>query len=139
MNVNKISFGLFMFRGKNWWCNLKDIPIFIKRIFFTLKHGYSPVAKWEMPGWFMSVMKELLTNLRYNRCGTPIVIDSVDYDENEEVYNKILDEMIDLLDKMDELNPIYDDMDWKQVYGATKEAKDKFFKLFSEYFYGFWD
>ena len=139
MNVNKLSSGLFMFRGKNWWCNLKDIPIFIKRIFFTLKHGYSPVAKWEMPGWFMSVMKELLTNLRYNRYGTPIIISNGNYDENEEAYNKILDEMIDLLDKMDELNPIYDDMDWKQVYGATKEAKDKFFKLFSEYFYGFWD
>ena len=59
--------------------------------------------------------------------------------EVEEVYNKILDDMIDLLDKMDELNPIYDDMDWKNIYKARKEAKDKFFKLFSEYFYGFWD
>lgn len=47
--------------------------------------------------------------------------------------------MIDLLDKMDELNPIYDDMDWKNIYKARKDAKDKFFKLFSEYFYGFWD
>ena len=35
MNINKLSWGLFMFHGKSWWRNLKDIPIFIKRIFFV--------------------------------------------------------------------------------------------------------
>lgn len=34
MNINKLSWGLFIFHGKNWWRNLKDIPIFFKRIFF---------------------------------------------------------------------------------------------------------
>lgn len=139
MEINKLSFGLFMFHGKNWWRNLKDVPIFIERIFFTLKHGYSPVAQWEIPGWFMSVMKELLTNHRNNRYGTPVIIDNGKDDENTEAYNKILDNMIDLLDKMDESNPIYDNMDWKESDKAIENAKNEFFKLFSEHFYFLWD
>ena len=147
MNINKLSFGLFMFHGKDWWRNLKDIPIFIKRIFFVLKHGYSPVAQWEIYGWFMSVMKEILTNYRYNRMGSPVVIDNFfDVKEensndiaNEEAYNAILDRMIDLLDKMDESNPIYDNMDWKESDKAIVNAKNEFFKLFSEHFYSLWD
>ena len=139
MNINKLSFGLFMFHGKSWWRNLKDIPIFIKRIFFVLKHGYSPVAQWEIYGWFMSVMKELLINHRNNRWGTPVIIDSGNEDENIEAYNKILDNMIDLLDKMDESNPIYDNTNWKEEDEARENAKNEFFKLFSEHFYCLWD
>ena len=147
MNTNKLSCGLFMFRGKNWWRNLKDIPIFIKRIFFTLKHGYSPVAQFETFEWFMDVMKEILTNYRYNRMGSPVVIDNFfDVKEensndvvNEEAYNAILDRMIVLLDLMDENNQLYNDMDWKEADKKKEDAKNEFFKLFSEQFYGLWD
>ena len=147
MDANKLSCGLFVFRGKNWWRNLKDIPIFIKRIFFTLKHGYSPVAQFETFEWFMDVMKEILTNYRYNRMGSPVVIDNFfDVKEensndvvNEEEYNVILDRMIVLLDLMDEHNQLYNDMDWKEAYKKKEDAKNEFFKLFSEQFYGLWD
>ena len=139
MNINKLSFGLFMFHGKSWWRNLKDIPIFIKRIFFVLKHGYSPVAQWETFQWFIDVMREILTNYRHFRSGTPDIIDSGNEDENIEAYNKILDNMIDLLDKMDESNPIYDNMNWKEENEARENAKNEFFKLFSEHFYCLWD
>ena len=147
MDANKLSCGLFVFRGKNWWRNLKDIPIFIKRIFFTLKHGYSPVAQFETFEWFMDVMKEILTNYRYNRMGSPVVIDNFfDVKEensndvvNEEEYNAILDRMIILLDLMDEHNQLYDDMDWKEADKKKEDAKNEFFKLFSEQFYGLWD
>ena len=147
MDANKLSCGLFVFRGKNWWRNLKDIPIFIKRIFFTLKHGYSPVAQFETFEWFMDVMKEILTNYRYNRMGSPVVIDNFfDVKEensndvvNEEEYNAILDRMIVLLDLMDEHNQLYDDMDWKEADKKKEDAKNEFFKLFSEQFYGLWD
>ena len=147
MNANKLSCGLFVFRGKNWWRNLKDIPIFIKRIFFTLKHGYSPVAQFETFEWFMNVMKEILTNYRYNRMGSPVVIDNFfDVKEensndvvNEEAYNAILDRMIVLLDLMDEHNQLYNDMDWKEADKKKEDAKNEFFKLFSEQFYGLWD
>ena len=147
MDANKLSCGLFVFRGKNWWRNLKDIPIFIKRIFFTLKHGYSPVAQFETFEWFMNVMKEILTNYRYNRMGSPVVIDNFfDVKEensndvvNEEEYNAILDRMIVLLDLMDEHNQLYNDMDLKEADKKKEDAKNEFFKLFSEQFYGLWD
>lgn len=142
MNTNKLSCGLFMFHGKNWWRNLKYIPIFIQRIFFTLKHGYSPVAQWETFEWFIAVMREILINYRDNRTGTPVVIsdyhtdDLISENKNIEIYNNILNEMIELLDKMDECNYLtYNNASLE----AMNAAKDKFFELFSKYFYTLWD
>lgn len=142
MNTNKLSCGLFMFHGKNWWRNLKDIPIFFQRIFFTLKHGYSPVAQWETFEWFIAVMREILINYRDNRMGTPVVIpdynidDLISENKNIEIYNNILNEMIELLNKMDEDNYLtYDSTSLE----AMNAAKDKFFELFSKYFYTLWD
>ena len=145
MNINKLSWGLFMFHGKDWWRNLKDIPIFIKRIFFTLKHGYSPVAQWETFGWFITVMREILINYRDNRTGTPVVIpdyhtdDLISENKNIEIYNNILNEMIELLDKMDECNSTYNGVSLEEMHSAMDSAKNKFFELFSKYFYTLWD
>ena len=145
MNINKLSFGLFMFHGKSWWRNLKDIPIFIKRIFFVLKHGYSPVAQWETFGWFITVMREILVNYRNNRTGTPVVIpdyhtdDLISENKNIEIYNNILNEMIELLDKMDECNSTYNGVSLEEMHSAMDSAKNKFFELFSKYFYTLWD
>ena len=145
MNINKLSFGLFMFHGKSWYRNLKDIPIFIKRIFFALKHGYSPVAQWETFGWFITVMREILINYRDNRMGTPVVIpdynvdDLISENKNVNVYNSLLDEMITLLDQMDENNSAYNDLSLEEVHSAMDTAKNKFFELFSKYFYTLWD
>ena len=145
MNINKLSFGLFMFHGKSWWRNLKNIPIFIKRIFFTLKHGYSPVAQWETFEWFIAVMREILINYRDNRTGTPVVIpdyhtdDLISENKNIEIYNNILNEMIELLDKMDECNSTYNGVSLEEMHSAMDTAKNKFFELFSKYFYTLWD
>ena len=145
MDTNKLSWGLFMFHGKDWWRNLKDIPIFIKRIFFTLKHGYSPVAQWETFSWFISVMREILVNYRDNRMGTPVVIpdynidDLISENKNIEIYNNILNEMIELLDKMDECNSTYNGVSLEEMHSAMDSAKNKFFELFSKYFYTLWD
>ena len=145
MNANKLSWGLFMFHGKNWWRNLKDIPIFIKRIFFVLKHGYSPAAQWETFEWFIAVMREILINYRDNRTGTPVVIpdynidDLISENKNIEIYNNILNEMIELLDKMDECNSTYKGVSLEEMHSAMDSAKNKFFELFSKYFYTLWD
>ena len=145
MDTNKLSWGLFMFHGKDWWRNLKDIPIFIKRIFFTLKHGYSPVAQWETFSWFIAVMREILVNYRDNRTGTPVVIpdynidDLISENKNIEIYNNILNEMIKLLDKMDECNSTYNGVSLEGMHSAMDSAKNKFFELFSKYFYTLWD
>ena len=145
MDTNKLSWGLFMFHGKDWWRNLKDIPIFIKRIFFVLKHGYSPVAQWETFSWFIAVMREILVNYRDNRTGTPVVIpdynidDLISENKNIEIYNNILNEMIKLLDKMDECNSTYNSVSLEEMHSAMDTAKNKFFELFSKYFYTLWD
>lgn len=145
MNTNKLSCGLFMFQGKNWWRNLKDIPIFFQRIFFTLKHGYSPVAQWETFEWFIAAMREILINYRNNRTGTPVVIpdyhtdDLISENKNIEIYNNILNEMIELLDKMDECNLTYNGVSLEEMHSAMDTAKNKFFELFSKYFYTLWD
>ena len=145
MDANKLSCGLFVFRGKNWWRNLKDIPIFFQRIFFTLRHGYSPVAQWETFGWFIAVMREILVNYRDNRTGTPVVIpdynidDLISENKNIEIYNNILNEMIKLLDKMDECNSTYKGVSLEEMHSAMDSAKNKFFELFSKYFYTLWD
>ena len=146
MKANKLSYGLFMFHGTRWWRNLKDIPIFIERIFFTLKHGYSPVAKWGTDSWFIDVMKEIVINYRYNRVATPVIVDISDecwdeekHEENIIAYNKILDKMIALLDRMDENNEIYDNIDGDVKYKLINDAKNEFFELFSEHFYGLWN
>lgn len=145
MDTNKLSWGLFMFHGKDWWRNLKDIPIFIKRIFFVLKHGYSPVAQWETFSWFIAVMREILINYRDNRTGTPVVIpdynidDLISENKNIEIYNNILNEMIKLLDKMDECNSTYNGVSLEEMHSAMDSAKNKFFELFSKYFYALWD
>lgn len=141
-NINNLTFGLFEYSKRFWCYNLKDIPIFIQRIFFTLKHGYSPVAQWETFCWFIAVMREILINYRDNRTGTPVVIpdyhtdDLISENKNIEIYNNILDEMIELLDKMDECNYLtYNNASLE----AMNAAKDKFFELFSKYFYTLWD
>ena len=145
MNINKLSFGLFMFHSKSWYRNLKDIPIFIKRISFTLKHGYSPVAQWDTFEWFIAVMREILINYRDNRTGTPVVIpdyhtdDLISENKNIEIYNNILDEMIKLLDQMDENNSTYNGVSLEERHSAMDNAKNKFFELFSKYFYTLWD
>ena len=144
-NINNLTFGLFNYPKCSWYRNLKDIPIFIKRIFFTLKHGYSPVAQWETFGWFVAVMREILVNYRDNRTGTPVVIpdynidDLISENKNIEIYNNILNEMITLLDQMDENNSAYNDISLEEMHSAMDTAKNKFFELFSKYFYTLWD
>ena len=144
-NINNLTFGLFDYPKRFWYHNLKNIPIFFQRIFFTLKHGYSPVAQWETFGWFVAVMREILINYRDNRTGTPVVIpdyhtdDLISENKNIEIYNNILNEMIELLDKMDECNSTYNGVSLEEMHSAMDSAKNKFFELFSKYFYTLWD
>ena len=135
--INNITFGLFNARGIYFWRNIKDIPILFERIVFTLKHGYSPQAQWETFAWFVNVMKEIISNYRHNRSGTPVLYYELSFDDNKIEYNKVLDKMLSLLDQMDEDN--YGDVNYTERYELMDSAKNEFFELFSEYFYGLWD
>lgn len=139
-NVNNISWGLFRYKTPYFWRNIKDIKILFKRLIFILKHGYAPQARWETFAWFIDTMKEILSYYRNDRCGSAIVIDNYTSDEENTIaYNNIIDKMIDLLNKMDEDNPIYNNMGFRERDDCMLKAKDEFFELFSKYFYMFWD
>lgn len=147
--ANNLSWALFNFRGRYFWRNIKDIPIFIERIFFTLKHGYAPQAKFETFNWFIDTIYEILTWHRYHRVGTGYILDEpVDLNNKEQdernikAYNDGLDRMIELLDQMNEDNEMYDNLkpdDWKKKSEMIEAATEEFFKLFNKYFYYLWD
>lgn len=129
----QIAKSVFTYKGKYWFYNIKEIPYFFKRIWFFLKNGYDEIALWDTYTWFIDIITKILKWHRKHRNGTPIM--SINYinqdgtvsNENEEVWNAELDDMIKLLSEMNEENPCMND------------AKDKFFKKFSEYFYSLWD
>ena len=132
---HNLSAGLFGYRGWRWYKNIGDFWILIKRVFFTLKHGYAPQALWETDGWFIGVMREILTNYRDNRIFVGFFeSETKTAEENEQKTNEILDRMIKLLDKM-ELDTIKDD----ETEEESNAAKEEFFALFSRYFYYFWE
>ena len=92
-------------------------------------------------------MKPILTYYRDHRTGTPFVLEDENIifnneehtARNEAFYDSILNKMLDLLEKMDETNYDYKELDLKEIYEKQEEAKNKFFELFSKYFYALWD
>ena len=141
-NCNQLTWGLFNYRGIYFWKNIGDLHIYFQRIFYVLKHGYFPQANWETYCYFIDSMKKILREYRYNRHGTGWVLDenideTLDIDEqwkrNLEQYNKDLDEMLSLLEEMSQDPKKHEDLDLLDI------AKEKFFILFSKYFYNLWD
>lgn len=140
--VTHITYGLFLYRGIHFYRNLKDVVILLKRLFFLLKHGYTDAMLWSTSDWFISAMRDVLLNYRNNRVGTPVVIpdyNTEEIEENERIWNNILDRMIEYLSYMDESNSVYKGIDLKVKYEIMDCYKDMFFELYSKYFYSFWD
>ena len=147
-SCNQLTWGLFNYRGIYFWHNIKDLRIYFKRIFYVLKHGYFPQANWETYCYFIDSMKKILREYRYNRHGTGWVLDenideTLDIDEqwkkSSERYDKDLDEMLSLLEDMDQDSEKYKNLNFLDVMKKSNAAKEKFFVLFSKYFYHLWD
>ena len=130
IQTNNLTFGLFNFR--NPITNLKYIPIYFKRLAFLLKHGYSPMAQWETYHWFICVMREIFTFYKNERVGD-MPIEDVSEDKWKDMNDELYDNLLSLLDDMDEEK--YCSKDTIKM----ERAKEEFFKLFSKYFYDFWD
>ena len=132
---HNLSAGLFGYRGKYWFKNIRDLGILIKRVFFTLHHGYSPQALWETDRWFIGVMREILTNYKDNRVFTGFFFnEGLNEEEDIAKTNKELEQMIRLLDKMD-----MGYCDDKDPFKESERAKNKFFILLSKYFFYLWE
>jgi hypothetical protein len=141
----KIFKRCFNWKGKYWYKNIKEVPLYFKLMRHLIKHGYDEYATWETFDWFIDTMKEILTSYRNNHDGYPVSSSIISYDEEKIVkeYDAGLDKMISLLGDMDECNPKYKADEYNKNPDNKSEemyaAKDEFVKLFSEYFYNLWD
>lgn len=153
MKWNKITSGLFLYRGLYFWRNIKDISILIGRVFFILKHGYNPIARWDYYAWFIDTTKDILTEYLKDHVGYKIIDDTKSPEWNEQAWENIIKEMMDCLARMDE-NAYYDTkpcrydetgdrddlMKWyNEVEKEMEIAKRRFFLLMNKYFYDLWD
>lgn len=153
MKWNKITSGLFLYRGLYFWRNIKDISILIGRFFFILKHGYNPIAQWDYYAWFIDTTKDILTEYLKDHVGYKIIDDTKSPEWNEQAWENIIKEMMDCLARMDE-NAYYDTkpcrydetgdrddlMKWyNEVEKEMEIAKRRFFLLMNKYFYDLWD
>lgn len=134
--ITRISFGLFL---GSFWMKIKDIPIFLKRVVYTLRHGYPPQATWEIYEWHRRVMLETLSEFRKNLNGYPVFDENASSEEQYDKWGAIIDEMCEYLDAMAEDNYDLSIENLEKSDLARTEAKDKFFALFSKYYFHLWD
>lgn len=134
IQTNNLTFGLF--NSHNPIRNLRDIPIYFKRLAFLLNHGYSPMAQWETYHWFICVMREIFTFYKNERTGD-IPIEEVPSDKWKDMNDELYDNLLSLLDDMDEEKYYPKDTMLGKI--KVERAKEEFFKFFSKYFYDFWD
>lgn len=130
--INRLCFNLFQYKGKYFYNNIKDIPRLFSRLKFVIKHGYYPQAKWETFCYFTDMFIEILTEYRYLRSGDPVISGDIEKDKKE--FDSVLDEMIDCLNLLKKYN-----YEYSVDIIIRENVKNKFFELFSKYFYDLWD
>lgn len=109
--------------------------------------GYADIDMFNMDDWFMRTVKPMLIYHRDNNFSVPD-----EFSENPDGFKLALIEMINCLDLMGEdyvcnflgFCEIEDIIkmkteDFKEVHDIINDSKDKFFQLFSKYFYYLWD
>ena len=121
--ITRISFGLFL---GSFWTKLKDIPIFLKRVVYTLRHGYPPQATWEIYEWHRRVMLETLSEFRKNLNGYPFFDENASPEEQYDRWGAIIDEMCEYLDAMAEDNYDLSIENLEKSYLARRSKKQVF-------------
>lgn len=111
------------------------------------KRGWAYGDVWDIDRWFMRTVKPMLIHLRDHGIGIPneFYVDG----ENERVnWESTLTEMISCLELMDEdaarehlgiSDSDYSFESYKKARDLMEENKDRFFELFSKYFFALWD
>lgn len=147
---NSLTWGLFNANPKYPFHfikrNIKDFFIMLERIPFVIRHGYYQQANYEIYMYMIDMWKDIFTWYRDHRCGTEIVIDlpedgnmNSEWEEaNYKAYNEMLDKMLAELDVMAK-NP-FDCPDGYKIGDLKRqEAANRFFDMFKDMFFGFWD
>ena len=111
------------------------------------KRGYAYSDVWDMDVWFMRTVKPMLIHLKDHGIGIPneLYTDG----ENERVnWENTLTEMITYLELMDEdaarehldiSDSDYSFESYQKTNDFMEENKNRFFELFSKYFFDLWD
>ena len=112
------------------------------------KRGYSYGDVWDIDCWFMRTVKPMLIHLRDDGCGIPFGL-YLEGEENERAaWEAVLTEMIECLELMDEdtvekylgiADDDYSVESYQKRNNLMDEKKNRFFELFSKYFYSLWD
>lgn len=112
------------------------------------KCGWAYGDVWDMDAWFMHTVKPMLIHLRDYGIGIPNEL-YIEGDNERINWENVLTEMINCLDMMDE-DKVYEYLgldsykhmtkeDYEKCYGIMKENKNRFFELFSKYYFDLWD
>lgn len=122
----------------SWWNFRKRCQRF--------KRGYAYVDVWDMDQWFIEMAKPMIIHLRTHGNSFPMEFN------NRDEWCAVLDEMIYCLDFMEEDNVLHflgfvevdywkrmKHEDSKRVGEIMMNNKNRFFELFSKYFYNLWD
>lgn len=112
------------------------------------KRGYSYGDVWDMDFWFMRTVKPMLIHLRDHGIGIPNEL-YVEGSDNERIYwENTLTEMISCLELMNEdnaekylgiENKDFSVGDYNKKWALMEDNKNRFFELFSKYYYNLWD
>lgn len=112
------------------------------------KRGYSYGDVWDMDFWFMRTVKPMLIHLRDHGIGIPNELYLQDADNERILWENTLTEMISCLELMNEDNAEkylgienndFSVEDYNKEWALMEENKNRFFELFSKYFFSLWD
>ena len=108
------------------------------------KRGWAYRDVWDMNDWFRCTIRPMLIHLAGNHMGVPM-----EFENNPDGWEEVLNEMATCLQFMDEDSVLvslgihdYKHMtteDYKNVYKIMEEHKNRFFELFSKYYFDLWD
>lgn len=118
------------------WSNIKwyakELINAPKRTRELKKKGYTYETLWSIDYWFLEIMPNILKEFREKTQSYPCRLTPEEWDE-------VLRKMEQYLYEMNDNNYDTEKMSYAEIAAAQMEAKDNFFKLFSEYFYDLWD
>ena len=96
----------------------------------------------------MRMVKPMLTHLRDHGCGVPLDLYLEGAENERAAWEAVLTEMIECLELMDEdavekylgiADDDYSTESYQRVNAMVDEKKNRFFELFSKYFFSLWD
>lgn len=111
------------------------------------KRGWAYGDVWDIDVWFMRTVKPMLIHLRDHGIGIPGEF-CIGEDANRIYWENTLTEMISCLELMDEdaakkylgvSDSDYSVESYKKARDLMEENKDRFFELFSKYYFSLWD